>query len=323
VLFRSPEDLAEVVVVDNGSSDDSIELLKSSFPETRIIPLDENCGFAGGYNKAIEQIESEYAVLLNSDVEVTHGWLEAPLAVLETDTSVAGVQPKIRAEKQKDHFEYAGASGGYMDRYGYPFCRGRIMHVVEKDEGQYDNTADILWGSGACLFIRTALYRESGGLDATFFAHQEEIDLCWRLRSRGYRMVSTPQSVVYHVGGATLHTGSPQKTFLNFRNNLLMLYKNLPDEELASVMCIRFWLDYLAALRFLLNGHPQNAKAVYDARKAFFQLKPEYQSIRRENLQKTSNHSIPEILKKSLLIAFYLKGQKKFNALAFKPSQTR
>lgn len=323
VLAHSPEHLAEVVVADNGSSDGSVELLKASFPEVRIIPLDRNYGFSGGYNRAIEQIEAEYTVLLNSDVEVTHGWLDAPLAALEADPSVAGVQPKIRAERQRDYFEYAGASGGYIDKYGYPFCRGRIMHVVEKDEGQYDDTVNILWASGACLFIRTAIYRESGGLDATFFAHQEEIDLCWRLRNRGYRMVCTPQSVVYHVGGATLHTESPQKTFLNFRNNLLMLYKNLPDEELDSVMRVRFWLDYLAALRFLLSGHPRNAKAVYTARKAFFQLKPEYASIRRENLQKAGNLSetVPEIVRKSLLIAFYLKGKKRFKDLGFKPSQ--
>lgn len=313
VLAYSPEHLAEVVVADNGSSDDSIELLKSSFPEVRIIPLDKNYGFAGGYNKALEQIDSEYTVLLNSDVEVTPGWLEAPLAVLDTTPSVAGVQPKIRAERQKDHFEYAGASGGYLDRYGYPFCRGRIMHIVEKDEGQYDHTVNIVWASGACLFIRTALYEKAGGLDAAFFAHQEEIDLCWRLNSRGFRLICTPQSVVYHVGGATLHTESPHKTFLNFRNNLLMLYKNLPDKELKFVMRIRFWLDYLAAIRFLLTGHPQNAKAVCNARKAFFQLKPEYQSIRRENLRETRHYPVAGIYGKSLLAAFYLKGKKRFS----------
>lgn len=315
VLAYSPGHLTEVVVADNGSSDDSIELLKSSFPEVRIIPLDTNYGFAEGYNKALEQIDSEYTVLLNSDVEVTPGWLDAPLTVLDTEPSVAGVQPKIRAEKQKDHFEYAGAAGGYLDRYGYPFCRGRVMHVVEKDEGQYDQTADILWASGACLFIRTALYKEAGGLDPTFFAHQEEIDLCWRLRCRGYRLVCTPQSVVYHVGGATLNMESPHKTFLNFRNNLLMIYKNLSDKELKSVMRFRFWSDYLAATKFLLTGHPKNAKAVYNARKAFDQLKPEYQLVRQENLRRTSNHSIPEILNRSLLIAFYLKGQKRFSEI--------
>jgi len=315
VLAYSPGHLTEVVVADNGSSDNSIELLKSSFPEVRIIPLDKNYGFAEGYNKALEQIASEYTVLLNSDVEVTPGWLDTPLAVLDTEPSVAGVQPKIRAEKQKDHFEYAGAAGGYLDKYGYPFCRGRVMHVVEKDKGQYNQTADILWASGACLFIRTALYKEAGGLDATFFAHQEEIDLCWRLRCRGYRLVCTPQSVVYHVGGATLDMESPHKTFLNFRNNLLMIYKNLPDKDLRSVMRFRFWSDYLAATKFLLTGHPKNAKAVYNARKAFHQLKPEYKLVRQENLRKTSNHSIPEILNRSLLIAFYLKGQKRFSEI--------
>ncbi len=313
VLAYSPAHLAEVVVADNGSSDNSIELLKSSFPEVRIISFDKNYGFAEGYNKALEQVNSEYTVLLNSDIEVTSGWLEAPLAVLDADLTVAGVQPKIRAEKQKDHFEYAGAAGGYLDKYGYPFCRGRIMSAVEKDEGQYDRAADILWASGACLFIRTALYKEAGGLDATFFAHQEEIDLCWRLRCRSYRLVCTPQSVVYHVGGATLHTENPHKTFLNFRNNLLMLYKNLPEKELRSVMRFRFWSDYLAAIQYLLTGRPKNAKAVYNARKAFYRLKPEYQPVRWENLRKTSNHSIPEVYGKSLLVAFYLKRKKRFS----------
>lgn len=312
VLAHSPASWAEVIVADNGSSDDSIELLKSSFPEVGIIALDRNYGFAEGYNKALGEIDTEYCVLLNSDVEVTLGWLDAPLALLDKEPTVAAVQPKIRAERQRDYFEYAGAAGGYLDRYGYPFCRGRMMHCVEKDEGQYDNTADILWVSGACLFIRTAVYKEAGGLDATFFAHQEEIDLCWRLRNRGHRLVCTPQSVVYHVGGATLHAESPRKTFLNFRNNLLMLYKNLPEKELKGVMRFRFWTDYLAAAKFLLTGHPRNAKAVYDARKAFFRLKPEYQAIRQENIRKTTALSIPEIFKKSLLIAFYLKGKKGF-----------
>lgn len=202
--------------------------------------------------------------------------------------------------------------GGYMDIYGYHYCRGRLLHVVEKDEGQYDTPADILWATGACLFIRTTIYKEVGGLDAGFFAHQEEIDMCWRLRSRGYRLVCTPQSVVYHVGGATLQVESPRKTFLNFRNNLLMLYKNLPEKDLKHVMRARFWLDYIAATKFLLCGHVQNAKAVYEARKAFFDMKPEYAEKRRENLAKTTLGTIPELINDSLIIGFYLKGKKKF-----------
>lgn len=313
VVDYSPAELAEVIVADNGSNDTSVDMLKEKFPSVRIIQLDKNYGFAEGYNQALKQIDYEYTVLLNSDVEVTPGWLDAPLAAMEADSTIVAAQPKIRAQRNKDYFEYAGAAGGYMDIYGYPYCRGRVLHVVEKDEGQYDTPTDILWATGACLFIRTTIYKEVGGLDAGFFAHQEEIDMCWRLRSRGYRLVCTPQSVVYHVGGATLQVESPRKTFLNFRNNLLMLYKNLPEKDLKHVMRARFWLDYIAATKFLLCGHVQNAKAVYEARKAFFDMKPEYAEKRRENLAKTTLDSIPELMHSSLILAFYLNGKKKYS----------
>lgn len=313
VVDYSPAELAEVIVADNGSTDASVDMLKEKFPAVRIIQLDKNYGFAEGYNQALKQIDNEYTVLLNSDVEVTPGWLDAPLAAMEADSTIVAAQPKIRAQRNKDYFEYAGAAGGYMDIYGYPYCRGRLLHVVEKDEGQYDTPADILWATGACLFIRTTIYKEVGGLDAGFFAHQEEIDMCWRLRSRGYRLVCTPQSVVYHVGGATLQVESPRKTFLNFRNNLLMLYKNLPEKDLKHVMRARFWLDYIAATKFLLCGHVQNAKAVYEARKAFFDMKPEYAEKRRENLAKTTLGTIPELMRSSLILAFYLNGKKKYS----------
>ncbi|OAV64802.1 dTDP-Rha:alpha-D-GlcNAc-pyrophosphate polyprenol, alpha-3-L-rhamnosyltransferase [Bacteroidales bacterium Barb6XT] len=314
VLAHSPAERADVVVADNGSTDDSVALLRASFPSVKLIPLDKNYGFAEGYNKALEQIESEYVVLLNSDVEVTAGWLDTPLSVLDGDPSVACVQPKILSERQRDCFEYAGAAGGYMDKYGYPFCRGRILHIVEKDEGQYDTQADVLWASGACLFVRTAVYRAAGGLDARFFAHQEEIDMCWRLRCRGYRLVCTTRSAVYHVGGATLHAESPRKTFLNFRNNLLMLYKNLPERDLKPVMRRRFWLDYLAAAHYLLTGHRANARAVYDARRAFFALRPLYAAVRRENLEKTVS-PVPELMNGSILYCFYIKGRKRYAEL--------
>lgn len=313
VVDYSPAELAEVIVADNGSTDASVDMLKEKFPSVRIIQLDKNYGFAEGYNQALKQIDNEYTVLLNSDVEVTPGWLDAPLAAMEADSTIVAAQPKIKAQRNKEYFEYAGAAGGYMDIYGYPYCRGRVLHVVEKDEGQYDTPADILWATGACLFIRTTIYKEVGGLDAGFFAHQEEIDMCWRLRSRGYRLVCTPQSVVYHVGGATLQVESPRKTFLNFRNNLLMLYKNLPEKDLKPVMRARFWLDYIAATKFLLCGHVQNAKAVYKARKAFFDMKPEYAKKRRENLAKTMLSTIPELMRSSLILAFYLNGKKKYS----------
>lgn len=314
VVENCPE-WAEVIVADNGSSDGSPDLLKEKFPMVGIMRFEQNYGFAEGYNQAISQIEHEYCVLLNNDVEVTPGWLEAPINVLDADPAIACVQPKIGAQQDKEYFEYAGAAGGFLDRFGYPFCRGRILHVVEKDYGQYDTQADILWATGACLFIRTSVYKEAGGLDAGFFAHQEEIDLCWRLRSRGYRIVCVPQSVVYHVGGATLRTESPRKTFLNFRNNLLMLYKNLAEKDLKPVMRARFWLDYLAAAKFLLGGHFLNAKAVYEARQAYYALRSGYASSREENVGKVVLHAIPELMRDSLVLNFYVKGKKTFAAL--------
>lgn len=318
VIEHSPADMSEIVVADNGSTDNSIAILREKFPSVRIIPFDRNYGFAEGYNRAIREIDNEYVILLNSDVEVTPGWLDAPISALEADPAIAAAQPKILSWHNKERFEYAGAAGGYIDIYGYPFCRGRVLHVVEKDHGQYDTTADILWATGACLFIRTDIYKEAGGLDAEFFAHQEEVDMCWRLRSRGYRLVCTPQSVVYHVGGATLQAESPRKTFLNFRNNLLMIYKNLPEKDLKRVMRARFFLDYIAAAKFLLSGHVRNAKAVYDARKAFYRMKPEYAARRKENLTKTTLADIPELMRRSLILSFYLKGEKTFTQLKAK-----
>ena len=314
-VVQNTPDWAEVIVADNGSTDDSLEMLRTHFPTVKQLVFDRNYGFAEGYNRAIATVEHEYCVLLNSDVEVTPHWLDAPIATLDADPKVVAVQPKIRAWREKEKFEYAGAAGGFMDRYGYPFCRGRVLHVVEKDEGQYDEPADLLWATGACLFVRTAIYKEAGGLDAQFFAHQEEVDLCWRLRTRGYRICCTPASVVYHVGGATLEMEHPRKTFLNFRNNLLMLYKNLPEKDLKPVMRARFWLDYVAALQFLLKGHYPNAKAVYEARKAFSELLPTYASVRAENLRLATGKPIPELMQRSLIWAFYGRGKRRFSAL--------
>ena len=315
VIKYTPNEIAEIVVADNGSTDDSVKMLKEQFPSVQLILLDKNYGFAEGYNLAIEQINTPYTVLLNSDVEVTPNWLNAPLEAMEADDTLAGVQPKILAQKNKTYFEYAGASGGWMDKYGYPFCRGRILHVVEEDHGQYDTPMDVFWVSGACFFVRTDIYKKEGGLDTDFFAHQEEIDLCWRLRARGYRLVCIPQSVVYHVGGATLNVENPRKTFLNCRNNLLMLYKNLPENELKRIMHIRFWLDYVAATKFFLCGHFKNVSAIYRARKAYRKLRKTYAPIRKENLEKTVVKEIPEMMQKNLIIAFYIKGKKTFATL--------
>ncbi|MDR1257714.1 MAG: glycosyltransferase family 2 protein [Tannerellaceae bacterium] len=315
VMEHSPAECSEVIVADNGSTDDSVSFLRDRYPSVRLILLDRNYGFAGGYNMALEQVDAEYAVLLNSDVEVTAGWLDAPVAILESDASIAGVQPKVRSWRNRSFFEYAGAAGGYIDRYGFPFCRGRLLHVVEEDLGQYDSRTDILWATGACLFIRMDIYRSVGGLDARFFAHQEEVDMCWRMRCRGYRLVYTPHSVIYHVGAATLAAENPRKTFLNFRNSLLMLYKNTPEGKLRHVMRVRLWLDCMAALRFALGGQFGDAKAVYAARREFRRLKDDYLPLRRENMDKTTVDPIPGQMPGSLVIAFYLKGKKKYAEL--------
>ena len=285
VVECSPE--AEVVVADNASTDDSVGVVTSLFPTVRLIRLERNWGFADGYNKALEQVDAEYSILLNSDVEVTEGWIAPMLAALDADSNVVACQPKILDYKRKTHFEYAGAAGGFIDRYGYPYCRGRIFDTLEEDKGQYDTVCDISWATGAALMIRTAEYRAAGGLDGRFFAHMEEIDLCWRLRARGSHILCVPQSTVYHVGGATLSKSNPKKTYLNFRNNLLMLYKNLPQEELRSVMRVRCMLDYVAALKFLLTGGFGDFKAVMRARRDYRKMRDSYAPVRKENLAKT------------------------------------
>jgi GT2 family glycosyltransferase len=315
VVRFSEADGAVVYVADNGSTDASVDMLRREFPSVRLVLLEENHGFADGYNLALQQVTAEYVVLLNSDVEVSEHWLAPLAAYMDAHPEMAACQPKIRSWRQREQFEYAGAAGGFIDRYGYPFCRGRIMGVVETDNGQYDTVLPIFWATGAALFIRAADYREAGGLDGRFFAHMEEIDLCWRLRARGRQIVCIPQSVVFHVGGATLKKENPKKTFLNFRNNLLMLYKNLPAEELASVMRVRTFLDYVAAASFVLKGQLPNAWAVLRARRAFASLRTSFTPSREENLKKTCLSVIPERTKNSILAQFYLRGKKLFSQL--------
>lgn len=303
---------AEVIVADNASTDDSVTVMSNEFPSIPLIKLEKNWGFAEGYNRALQNVDADYFLLLNSDVEVTDGWIEPLLAIMETDKGIAACQPKLLDYKRKTHFEYAGASGGFIDRYGYPYCRGRIFDTVEEDKGQYDEICDIFWATGAALMIRAEDYRAVGGLDGTFFAHMEEIDLCWRLRARGRRIVCVPESVAYHVGGATLNYSNPRKTFLNFRNNLLMLYKNLPQKELASVMCVRALLDYVAALKFLLTGCVGDFKAVINARREFKRIKREYVVKREENLASMVTEYIPERGQFSILWRYYACRCKKF-----------
>lgn len=312
LMEYTPESLADIIVADNGSTDNSLSFLEEFYPTIITMGFDRNYGFAEGYNKALFDLNYEYVVLLNSDVEVTPDWLNLVIDYLDKNSEIVAVQPKIRAFNDKSFFEYAGACGGFMDIYGYPFCRGRIFDRVEKDSGQYDSPTEILWATGACLIIRLDEYKAAGGLDNRFFAHQEEIDLCWRLNARGKKIVCLPQSTVFHVGGATLKMEHPQKTFLNFRNNLLMLYKNLPEKYYHKVMFFRFFLDYTAVMRFLVKGAPKNAYSIFKARVEFRKLKSQYKEIRKENLNKTLVEVPKGFYKKSLLLAYYVKGRKMF-----------
>ena len=315
-VLEHSRDEATVYVADNASTDDSLELLRRDFPEVRLIVLDRNWGFADGYNKALRQIDAQYYLLLNSDIEVTPHWLTPLLQFMDSHLDVAACQPKLLSIYHKDSFEYAGASGGYLDRYGYPFCRGRLFETVEKDQGQYDTPADVLWATGAALLIRSTDYWSSGGLDGRFFAHNEEIDLCWRLRISGRRVVCLPESRVYHVGGGTLPKSNPMKTYLNFRNNLTMLYKCLPDSELRHVMRWRWVLDYVAAWEMLLlKRHLGDFCAVYRARRAFKRWRKDFDADRQHIQASRLAQKIPEQRSFSLLWQYYVKCRKTFSAL--------
>lgn len=312
VLKYSRND-ATVYVADNASTDNSLDLLRTEFPECRLIQFDRNWGFAEGYNRALRQIDAEYFLLLNSDIEVTHHWLTPLLEFMDSHPDVAACQPKLLSIFNRDKFEYAGASGGYLDRYGYPFCRGRIFDTVEDDNGQYDQAEDVLWASGAALLIRAKDYWDSNGLDGRFFAHNEEIDLCWRLRIRGRRIVCLPDSFVYHVGGGTLPKSNPMKTFLNFRNNLTMLYKCLPDKELHYVMRWRWFLDYLAAWETLiLNRNWGDFCAIYRARRAFRRWRHDFDADRLTIQQERVLDEIPEHRRFSILWKYYVRGQRRY-----------
>ncbi len=313
VIEYSPE--ASIYVADNGSSDESCDVVRNEFPAVKLMVLDHNYGFAEGYNRALAQVDEEYAVLLNSDVEVTRGWLSPMTQFLDSNPEVAACQPKLLSFKRKDFFEYAGAAGGFIDKWGYTFCRGRIFNTVERDSGQYDDTTDVFWATGAALMIRNEVYKNNGGLDGRFFAHMEEIDLCWRLRSRGYRIACVPQSHVYHVGGATLKKENPQKTYLNFRNNLLMIYKNAPDCQLKKIMLFRKVFDNVAALKFLASGDYAAFKAVRKARRDFKAMRSGYDKARAENMKLAVTTRIPEVLKSSILYKYYLGFKHTYSSL--------
>ena len=315
-VLRYSRDEATVYVADNASTDDSVPMLRAHFPDVKLILLDQNWGFAEGYNKALAQVEAEYYLLLNSDIEVTHHWLTPLIEFMDAHDDVAACQPKLLSMANRDQFEYAGASGGFLDRYGYPFCRGRIFDTIENDNGQYDYPSEVLWATGAALLVRARTYNNIGGLDGRFFAHCEEIDFCWRLRLSGYKVYCLPESVVYHVGGGTLPKSNPMKTYLNFRNNLTMLYKCLPEDDLKRVMRWRWWLDYLAAWEMLLLKRSLgDFKAVYRARRAFSRWRKDFR-VDREQIQRSRKlKDIPERRRFSLLWQYYVKGRKHYSDL--------
>lgn len=315
VISHTDKNLADIIVIDNGSSDNSIEMLKDRFPEVRIITLDQNYGFAEGYNRGLAECQAEYFVLLNSDIEVTPNWLNPMINEMDGAQEVAAAQPKIRALLDKEKFEYAGAAGGYLDRYGFPFCRGRIIATNEKDNGQYDTAISVMWATGACLVVRSEVFNKVGGLDGRFFAHMEEIDLCWRMKNRGYRIMAYPQSTVYHLGGGTLSTDSPKKLFLNYRNNLLLLYKNLPRKKLKRIMVIRWMIDILSAFVFVLQGKPKSAIQVPKAHFSFQRMRPSYKAVRSElEAQRTTNHH-KEIYTGSIVWQYFVRRKKHFSDL--------
>lgn len=307
---------AQVYVADNGSTDESLEMVTTLFPTVKQVRLDKNYGFAEGYNRALEKVDAEYYVLLNSDVEIRDaGWLQPLLDYMDVHHDVGACQPKLLALREEGRFEYAGASGGFLDRYGYPFCRGRIFDNVENDNGQYDDVSSLLWATGACLMVRSEVYWRVGGLDGDFFAHMEEIDFCWRMRGMGMKVVCIPSSKVYHLGGATLSKENPRKTYLNFRNNRLMLYKNLPDKELNWVMGVRFILDVVAALQYLVKGHFGDARAVFDALRDFRKMKPQYVQ-RRKQIQSSRVEDPAERRRFLLLWQYHVHGRRTFNSLS-------
>lgn len=301
----------EVVVADNGSSDDSLPFLQHNYPDVPLVLLDRNYGFAEGYNKALAQVEADYYVLLNSDVECTPRWIEPVIRIMDANSRIAVMQPKLLMYDSKDTFEYAGGAGGFIDSYGYPFCRGRLFSTLETDHGQYDDDCDIFWATGAAMFVRASVWRELGGLDADFFAHMEEIDFCWRVHNAGYRVAYCPLSTLYHVGGGTLPKSNPFKTQLNFRNNLSMLYKNLPDERRDKVLRLRMFLDRVAAVKFLLEGHLGEYRAVRKAHKEF----RAWRETLKEKRAAIKPHAVSQVYQGALLIEYYLLRRQTFTQL--------
>lgn len=307
VIKTTDTKIADVIVADNGSTDNSVAIIKTEFPSVKLLKFAENYGFAEGYNRAIAETNYKYTILLNSDVETTTGWVNTLFEYMEDNPNVGACQPKIRAYHAKDTFEYAGASGGFLDKNGYPYCRGRVFATVEKDNGQYDSIIPIFWATGATLMVRSQLYIDAGGLDKDFFAHMEEIDLCWRILLKGYQIMAVPQSMVYHLGGGSLPASNPRKTYLNFRNNLLLLHKNLPDSTRNKTLFRRRLLDTIAWAKFVATLDFKNASAVWRAHCDFRHMRKAYTQHPDIDLLKTRSDC-----RRNILIDYYLKGRKTY-----------
>ncbi len=320
VITHTPE-WAEVVIVDNASTDDTVDWLERKYPVIRLIKFEENYGFAGGYAQALKTINSDYYYLLNSDVEVSPTFLEPMVRFLDENPDYAATQPKILSYKNKNFFEHAGASGGFMDKNCYPFCRGRIFDTVERDQGQYDDEIDIFWASGAALLIRSKDYHKVGGLDADFFAHMEEIDLCWRLHLIGKRIRVCPESVIYHLGGGTLAYNNPQKTFLNFRNNLWMMEKNLPDSCRQKTISYRLILDGIAGVKYVLSGELKNCNAIIKAHRAYYREKKKLRKKREDFYSSqdiVEDNNLSGWIKIDSIKEYFIKGKKTFTDIVKK-----
>jgi GT2 family glycosyltransferase len=313
-VVRRSVPLARVIVADNASTDGSVDFITGHFPQVEVIRMPENTGFTGGYNRALEQVDTEYFVLLNSDIEVADGWLEPLLEHMDSHPEAAACQPKLLDYNHRDKFEYAGAAGGYLDRLGYPYCRGRIFDRIETDKGQYDDIRKVFWATGACMMVRSRCYREAGGLDKRFFAHMEEIDLCWKFQRLGYSVFIVPSSVVYHIGGGTLSKSNPRKTYLNFRNNLLMLFNNLDCKEFRKIYRRRVFLDITAALHFLTVTGTADFMAVLKAHRDFRNLRHDDSGFSTKHPKSAAINSFTGggI---SVLFQYYLRGKKRFSEL--------
>ena len=314
VIQHSSND-ADIYVADNASTDDSVSFLKENFPGVKIILNNTNGGFAKGYNDCLQQIKAEYYILLNSDIEVTPKWINPVIELMDKDHSIAAVQPKILSYNKPDEFEHAGASGGFIDRNGFPFCRGRIFTFSEKDNGQYDDAIPVFWASGACMFVRADLFHNAGGFDNDFFAHMEEIDLCWRLQKMGFKIYVQPQSKVYHVGGGTLSYMSPRKTYLNFRNNLFLIYKNYNSGALFLMMLKRLCLDGVAGVKFVCEGNFKHMIAILKAHFHYYRALSSLKKKRKQVMALTTNNEIKGVYSKWIIIDFYFRKKKKYSDL--------